>query len=153
MLKIRTLPELISMMNRYKNNPMILSYYSGNDWHCYKSYDYYNTKEIKLSKNLYLVNCVSFQKHNIKTNDIIKVLDGSIIIDSSKRIDQDDLPYIYDNYNKNYKFNKYSFNDLYTGSDGKIDIYMKDILNKDENIYTICEGKSLYNTFLHYKSL
>lgn len=142
MLSIRTLQELVSMMKRY-NNPMMLSYYKGKDWHSYTSFDYYNVKELELSKNLYLVNCIFLQKCKIKENDIIKVLDGSVTIDSSKRIDEDDLPYLYD---KNYKYDKYSFNDIYTGSDGKIEIYMKDM-------YGICEGKSLYNTFLHYRSL
>lgn len=150
MLSIRTLHDLVSMMNIYKNNTMILSYYRGKDWNSYTSFDYYNIKELELSKNLYLVNCIFLQKCKIKENDIIKVLDGSVTIDSSKLVDQDDLPYLYDKHYKHYKHYKYSFNDIYTGSDGKIEIYMKDIFNKD--IYGICEGKSLYNTFLHYRS-
>jgi hypothetical protein len=142
------------MTQRY-NNPMMLSYYKGKDWHSYTSFDYYNTKQLEISKNLYLVNCIFLQKCKIKENDIIKVLNGSVDIDSSKRIDQDNLPYIYNNH-KEYKY------DIYTGSDGKIDIYMKNMLNmlhindrndiNDIDRYGICEGKCLYNTFLHYRT-
>ena len=147
MLRIKTLQELSFMIEKY-NNPMILSYYKGKDWKNYTLFDYYNTKEFKISKNLYLINCISFQNHKIKNNDIIKVLDGSIVVDSCKRVDEEDLPYLYDKYTK---FNKYSINDIYTGSDGKLEFYIR---NKDiKDYYGICEGKSIYNTFLHYKSL
>lgn len=159
-MRIRSLPDLISMMNRYKNNPMILSYYNGNDWKKYTLFDQYNVKEVFLSKNLYLVNCLTFQKYKIKNNDIIKVLDGSVIVDSSKRIDNGDIPYIYDKerYYKYNQYDKYTFNDIYTGSDGKLNIYINNINNINNNqtnkdTYGICEGKSIYNTFLHYRSL
>lgn len=155
-MRIRTLPELISMMDRYKNNSMILSYYKGNDWKTYTLFDHYNVKEVYLSKNLYLVNCLTFQKYKIKNNDIIKVLDGSITVNSSKRIDAGDFPYIYDKYERYYKYNqydKYSFNDIYTGSDGKLNIYINKMDKDIKYTYGICEGKSIYNTFLYYRSL
>ena len=140
---IMTLPELIKMIDIYHNNPYILCRYRGTDWKKYISSMThgissmsglsYNCKTLKLSNKLDLIYCMSGQQYKIETNDFIKVLDGCIYLNGARKLYEEEF-LLYDS-SCSRRVNPASF------SEGK------------ESVYGLCKGKSVYSTFLHYRSL
>jgi len=84
---IKNLQELIKLTNHYKN-PYLICYYKGIDWASIVSYNTKSYNEVKLSDHLSIISCMKTHCYKIKKDNVIKVLDGSIIIDE-KIIDED----------------------------------------------------------------
>jgi len=85
-MTIKTLAELIIMLERYKN-PYIITRYKGIDWMNHIQYSNGTAKSIHLSKNLYLVSCQNTSSpYKIYGNDFIHILEGELLIDHSKLI-------------------------------------------------------------------
>ncbi len=74
---IKTLPELVKIVNQYKN-PYILCHYKGIDWASYLD----NTKKrLDLTNNLSLVLCRYNEYNKIYLDEFVYVLDGELSID------------------------------------------------------------------------
>jgi len=86
-MTIKTLPELITMLELYKN-PYIITKYRGIDWMNHINYHPRNIHRFDLNQNLSLV---SFQDTNnfpykIYKNDFIHMLEGQLLVDGYKRV-------------------------------------------------------------------
>jgi len=100
---INNIPDLLKMLNFYKN-PYIICRYKGIDWSLYEKYNYYSPTIFSFSKKLKLVSCVKNQEYKIKNKDFIYILKGSIILDEYKKVDT--MFYFNKNTEKNYKICK-----------------------------------------------
>ena len=82
----KNLPELIFMLNKYKN-PYIIPKYIGKDWHYYKKYQN-NINILRLSDNLILISMIKDQYYKIYNQDFIYILEGDLLIDYKKKISE-----------------------------------------------------------------
>jgi len=104
---IKNIPELLKMLNYYKN-PYIICQYKGIDWSFYEKYNNYSPNIFSFSNKLKIISCKKNQEYKIKNNDFLYILNGSIIIDEYKKVD---TMFYFNNYNnekneKNYKICK-----------------------------------------------
>jgi hypothetical protein len=88
---ITSLPELVKMIDIYRNNPYILCRYRGIDWKNYASYNTNKFNSFNLCNNLYLISCMSGQHYKIDNNDFIKVLDGCIYLNGARKLCQEEF--------------------------------------------------------------
>lgn len=134
---IKTLPELVIMLEKYKN-PYIIRKYKGIDWMNYVQYNDKNIKCIDLNKNLRLVSLQDTNTpYKIYNNDSIHILEGEILVDEYKRIHTNFFNQ--DIYVSNIDYFRETRSDYFR--DTRID----DI--------TLCKGIKIYNSFIHYRSL
>lgn len=82
---IKNVPELLKMLNYYKN-PYIICHYKGIDWSLYENYSNYYPKEFSFSNKLKIVSFVKDKEYKIKNNDFLYILRGNIIINDYKKI-------------------------------------------------------------------
>lgn len=82
-MTIKTLPELVKIMEKYKN-PYILTKYKGLDWASYTTFRYDNIYKLDLSKNLSLVSLQKNKNYKINKNEFIYMLEGRLLIDDYK---------------------------------------------------------------------
>lgn len=104
---IKNIPELLKMLNFYKN-PYIICHYKGIDWSLYEKYNIYSPNIFYFSRQLKIISCKKNQEYKIKNNDFLYILKGSIVIDEYKKVD---TMFYFNNYNfndaeKNYKICK-----------------------------------------------
>ena len=142
---IKTLPELVIMLEKYKN-PYIIRKYKGIDWMNYVQYNDKNIKCIDLNINLSLVSLQDTNTpYKIYNNDSIHILEGEILLDEYKRIHTNF-------FNQDIYVTKDCVRD--TRSDYFRDTrsdYFRDTCKDD--IITLCKGIKIYNSFIHYRSL
>ena len=86
-MSIKTLPQLVTMLELYKN-PYIITRYTGIDWMNYINYHPRNINTFDLSKNLSLISYqdTSNFPYKIYKNDFIHILEGQILIDDYNRV-------------------------------------------------------------------
>ena len=118
---IKNLPELVYILNIYKN-PYLISNYKGIDWSSYNNYRN-NINMFNLSDNLSLISIKKNQYYKIYNKDFISMLEGELLIDYNKRIEQ------------SCSSSYYFYNNTYQ--------------NKE---FLTLQGLSNYNTFLYYKN-
>jgi hypothetical protein len=104
---IKNIPELLKMLNYYKN-PYIICRYKGIDWSLYEKYNNYSPNIFSFSNELKIISCRKNQEYKIKKKDFLYILNGSIIINEYKKVDTMFYFNNYDNYDneKNYKICK-----------------------------------------------
>jgi hypothetical protein len=92
---IKNLPELVYMLNIYKN-PYLINNYKGIDWYNYKKY-INNINIFNISDNLSIISIKKNYYYKIYNKDFINILEGELLID-------------YNNYNKRITSYYYNIN-------------------------------------------
>jgi hypothetical protein len=82
---IKSLPDLIRMLNIYKN-PYLIKNYKGTDWFNYYNYNN-NINILNLSDDLSMISMKNNKYYKLYNKEFIYVLEGELLIGYNKKIE------------------------------------------------------------------